>query len=288
MRSCDLNVPYAPHDQLVTVLNQLLHLGYHVGAVNVSIDCRKGPGEPAVTVDELRAELTAVENELDTSLLRTEGLTYKLWARATYVVESGEQVEAIASGEREKWDICAVAPITVDALRAALDARWNDRSYFDLVSVNVAESFPDWLEDDDALQKLSDSEIPVEICYAGLIDDSSVRSEALSKLRSLCSAYKDGKLKIILSSGTGDKMLLRAPIDVANMMNLWDVPNELAIKCVSGNANDLLIRCLGPGDLGRLYAKPMVELIHALGLRVRRTPHGDGKRRRTKRRKKSA
>ncbi|KAH8179495.1 RNase P subunit p30 domain-containing protein [Sarocladium implicatum] len=134
------------------------------------------------------------------------------------------------------YDILAVRPLTKDAFHNAclnLDVP--------IISLDFTQHFPFHFRPKPCMAAVNRG-VRFEICYGQVLDpsiDARARANFISNVTSLVRATCGRG--IILSSEAKNALLLRAPADVVNLMNVWGLSNDKGLEALRSTPRGVVV-----------------------------------------------
>ena len=210
----DLNIHWSPsttHDQLLQTLTLASSLGYGTVALSHS----------------LTLPLPSQYKKPLPDLPSTNGSTTlpHVLHRATLPLSDPSASNYRIPSLAPLYDILAVRPLTKDAFHNAclnLDVP--------IISLDFTQHFPFHFRPKPCMAAVNRG-VRFEICYGQVLDpsiDARARANFISNVTSLVRATCGRG--IILSSEAKSALLLRAPADVVNLMNVWGLSNDKGLE----------------------------------------------------------
>ncbi|EGD78695.1 hypothetical protein PTSG_01673 [Salpingoeca rosetta] len=199
--------------QLSASLQALANYGYSTVAVNQEV----GGSKPVIPEPlKVRVETSASGAGLRVLSRMTLTLTD---AKSTYLLSSS------SSTIMRKFDLVAARPMTDKLL-----AQCVDKLDMDIITFDISQRMPFFVKTTHVSQALARG-IFFELCYSPVIQDETARRNAIANAQNIVRICK-GK-NIIISSGTGERRLLRAPRDVFTLTRLFGLTQDQCVAAVS-------------------------------------------------------
>lgn len=216
----DLNVPWPAGDAMAQrnvgkVLIVLQHLGYQIVALNYVVRGKLKNAQVPFT-DEVMEKLQRAAPKL------------RILKRVTFVLDDQNSSIPAGSSFGREFDIIAAEPHNEKALQSATSSL-----DIDLICFDMSSRWPFILKHKTACAGVSRG-VRFEIVYGSAVNSSESRRQCIANASAIIRATRSRG--IVASSGAKCPAGVRAPLDVANILNLWGLKSNNARESIGKTA----------------------------------------------------